>query len=440
MNLFFYFLRDDWQNNFTQSASTRNRGRSQRSRRKKEKKRFHQLSFSLVLLRLNSPNVRAYCHLLLLVARTFANVHTHTNLSIFCIYFSPCRRRGEEKRLRQTKDACADKTHSSPDRKHDLLLLTISDMCSMSLFLSFAFDQETISNRVQCKVKTGQHHFFSLNKNDSEDNLSSDLHKRLVEISSYFIGFSIFRFYFVFSSFLLLFLQSLLLNIIFILVVFSSPPDHHHHHHRQYVSNEQINSIFNHLYVELIDSFSLSMLIDIWWLMCWSSLFIIEMEVTSSLSKTFKRFTIPRSTSSMGSFTTSNGTATNIELNFEDSATPPSSSSQTTDPPPSNGHKHPPLSYAQHIRPLQHLSQQNLSSNSSQQVQPPSKSHFASRPLSGDISTLITRSSSTDFHALNEPKVNFFLFSSIQLWFFDVFLAEKIFVLQIVNSTWYELR
>ncbi|CAF4683314.1 unnamed protein product, partial [Rotaria magnacalcarata] len=43
------------------------------------------------------------------------------------------------------------------------------------------------------------------------------------------------------------------------------------------------------------------------------------MEVTTTLSKTFKRFTIPRSTSSMGSFTTTNGTATNVEEKFEES-------------------------------------------------------------------------------------------------------------------------
>jgi len=131
------------------------------------------------------------------------------------------------------------------------------------------------------------------------------------------------------------------------------------------------------------------------------------MEVTSSLSKTFKRFTIPRSTSSMGSFTTSNGTATNIELKFEESATPPSSSSQTADIVPTNGHKHPPLSYIQHIRPLQHLSQQNLSTSSSsqqQQQQQQMKNHLAARPLSGDLSSLMTRSSSTDFHPLNETK------------------------------------
>ena len=129
------------------------------------------------------------------------------------------------------------------------------------------------------------------------------------------------------------------------------------------------------------------------------------MEVTSSLSKTFKRFTIPRSTSSMGSFTTANGTATNIELKFEESATPPSSSSQTTDPVPTNGHKHPPLSYAQHIRPIQHLSQQNLSSVQQQQQQASSKNHLPTRPLSSDLSSLMTRSTSTDFHPSNEMKV-----------------------------------
>ena len=100
------------------------------------------------------------------------------------------------------------------------------------------------------------------------------------------------------------------------------------------------------------------------------------MEVTSTLSKTFKRFTIPRSTSSMGSFTTSNGTATNIEQKFEES-TP----SQTTQVTPSNGHsssnhKHPPLSYVQHIRPVQHHSQQNLSLSSQQQQRTTTKQNI----------------------------------------------------------------
>lgn len=132
------------------------------------------------------------------------------------------------------------------------------------------------------------------------------------------------------------------------------------------------------------------------------------MEVTSTLSKTFKRFAIPRSTSSMGSFTTSNGTATNIEQKYEES-TPPLSTTQIT---PSNGHsssnhKHPPLSYVQHMRPIQHLSQQNLSSSSheqqqQQQHQQKQKYHLPTRPLSGDISSFMTRSASTDFHSLNE--------------------------------------
>ncbi len=131
------------------------------------------------------------------------------------------------------------------------------------------------------------------------------------------------------------------------------------------------------------------------------------MEVTSTISKTFKRFTIPRSTSSMGSFTTSNGTATNLEQNFDES-TPP----QTTQVTPSNGHsssnhKHPPLSYVQHMRPIQHHSQQNLSL-SSQQQQEQQKYHLPIRPLSGDISSFMVRSASTDFHPSNEyiPKEN----------------------------------
>lgn len=126
------------------------------------------------------------------------------------------------------------------------------------------------------------------------------------------------------------------------------------------------------------------------------------MEVTSTLSKTFKRFTIPRSTSSMGSFTTSNGTATNLEQKFDES-TPP----QTTQVTPSNGHsssnhKHPPLSYVQHMRPIQHHSQQNLSLSLQQQQQEQQTYHLPIRPLSGDISSFMTRSASTDFHPSNE--------------------------------------
>jgi hypothetical protein len=131
------------------------------------------------------------------------------------------------------------------------------------------------------------------------------------------------------------------------------------------------------------------------------------MEVTSALSKTFKRFTIPRSSSSMGSFTTSNGIATNIEQKIEE-LTP----SQLTHAPPSNGHsssnhKHPPLSYVQHMRPVQHHSQQNLSLHSQQQQQEdqqPSqpKYHLPIRPLSGDISSFMVRSASTDFRSLND--------------------------------------
>jgi hypothetical protein len=125
------------------------------------------------------------------------------------------------------------------------------------------------------------------------------------------------------------------------------------------------------------------------------------MEVTSTLSKTFKRFTIPRSASSMGSFTTSNGIATNIEPKFEES-TPP----QLTHAPPSNGHsssnhKHPPLSYVQHMRPVQHYSQQNLSQSLQQQEQQQQK-YLPTRPLSGDISSFMIRSASTDFRSLND--------------------------------------
>jgi len=177
------------------------------------------------------------------------------------------------------------------------------------------------------------------------------------------------------------------------------------------------------------------------------------MEVTSSLSKTFKIFSMPRSTSSMGSFTTSNGTATNLEQKYDES-TPPSTS-QTT---PSNGHsssnhKHPPLSYVQHIRPIQHHSQQNLSTSSQEQQQqqqqqqqlPKQKFKLPTRPLSGDISSFMTRSASSDFYATNDylPKEN----NVVQLYFnfcsflfscdfsLDKYLNKKIFTLQILHTT-----
>jgi hypothetical protein len=89
-----------------------------------------------------------------------------------------------------------------------------------------------------------------------------------------------------------------------------------------------------------------------------------RMEVGSSIVKTFKRFTIPRSTSSIGSFTTSNGIASNIEQKSEGITS-------------SSNHQHPPLSYVQHFR--SHQSQQNLATS-------------PIRPLSGDISSYMTRS------------------------------------------------
>jgi hypothetical protein len=119
------------------------------------------------------------------------------------------------------------------------------------------------------------------------------------------------------------------------------------------------------------------------------------MEVRSSIAKTFKRFTIPRSTSSIGTFTTSNGAASsNTEQNLEEIT--------------STHHKHPPLSYVQHTR--SHHSHQNLT-----------------RPLSEDISSFMIRSTSTDLHlSANEytskkSKVRFFKnsnLSKIDLFFF----------------------
>ncbi|CAF3527658.1 unnamed protein product [Rotaria socialis] len=108
------------------------------------------------------------------------------------------------------------------------------------------------------------------------------------------------------------------------------------------------------------------------------------MEVSSTIAKTFKRFTIPRSTSSIGSFTTSNGTAASREQNSVEST------------PQSSHHKHPPLSYAQHCRPIQqHHSQENLNAST---VQKTNRS-FSTRPVSGDISTYMIRSASTEFNS-----------------------------------------
>lgn len=107
------------------------------------------------------------------------------------------------------------------------------------------------------------------------------------------------------------------------------------------------------------------------------------MEVSSTIAKTFKRFTIPRSTSSIGSFTTSNGTASNKEQNSVEST------------PQSSHHKHPPLSYAQHFRPIQqHHSQENLSGSIVQQQ----NYGYSNRPLSSDMSSYMVRSASTDIN------------------------------------------
>jgi hypothetical protein len=108
----------------------------------------------------------------------------------------------------------------------------------------------------------------------------------------------------------------------------------------------------------------------------------------------------------MGSFTTSNGTATNIEQKFEESIQAPPSNGHSA-----SNHKHPPLSYVQHMRPVQHLSQQNISLSLQQQQeqeQSQQKYRLPIRPLSGDISSFMVRSASTDFHPSNEyiPKEN----------------------------------
>lgn len=110
-----------------------------------------------------------------------------------------------------------------------------------------------------------------------------------------------------------------------------------------------------------------------------------SMEVSSTIAKTFKRFTIPRSTSSIGSFTTSNGTATSKEANSE--ASTPSTSSN---------HKHPPLSYAQHLRSVQkHHSHENLTARNLQEE----NYNSSHRPLSGDKSSFMIRSASIDLNS-----------------------------------------
>jgi hypothetical protein len=114
-----------------------------------------------------------------------------------------------------------------------------------------------------------------------------------------------------------------------------------------------------------------------------------NMEVGSTIVKAFKRFTIPRSTSAIGSFTTSNGIATGIEQTPEESA--PSSSSST-----SPHHKNPPISYVQNIRLIQ---QQNLTDSSPQQQQ----QHSSTPPLRENISSIMIHS--TDDYTPKKPKV-----------------------------------
>ena len=113
------------------------------------------------------------------------------------------------------------------------------------------------------------------------------------------------------------------------------------------------------------------------------------MEVDSTLDKTFKRCAIPRSTSSVDSFTTSNNIAAELEPKSEDRILPSSSP-----------HKHPPLSYVQHFRPLhQHYLQQNLTRSSSEQP----KRSSVTRPVSEDISSFVIHPEAIDLH-LSEDK------------------------------------
>ena len=105
------------------------------------------------------------------------------------------------------------------------------------------------------------------------------------------------------------------------------------------------------------------------------------MEVGSSIMKTFKRFTIPRSASAIDSFTTTTTTTTantttsngsrNIEENLQQNIAAFHS-------------KHPPLSYVQQTRT--HYSEQHLN-----------HSMTTTRPVSGDISSLMIHSQPNDF-------------------------------------------
>ena len=98
-------------------------------------KRFHLLSFlPLFLSRLRpSTNVLACCHLLLLVARTFAfaRAHTHTYISTVFLALSTRGERGRREVETDKRRMCGQDAFIRIDRTH-VLVLTISDMCSMS--------------------------------------------------------------------------------------------------------------------------------------------------------------------------------------------------------------------------------------------------------------------------------------------------------------------
>ena len=134
------------------------------------------------------------------------------------------------------------------------------------------------------------------------------------------------------------------------------------------------------------------------------------MEIRSTIAKTFQRFAIPRSKSSIGSFTIASSTGTTANMN-DTSDELPSSSSQHS----SSNHRHPPLSYNQHFR---------LPSN---------QQHPPTRTVIENSSSAMLRSSSTDFQtstndqAPRKSKVNissrFISFSNIDsLWILHDFL------------------
>ena len=118
-----------------------------------------------------------------------------------------------------------------------------------------------------------------------------------------------------------------------------------------------------------------------------------SMEVGSTIAKAFKRFTIPRSTSAIGSFPASNGTASNnIEISIDEPMPPPW---QVPLDSALNVNRHPPLSYVQNIR----LNQQHKTDESIPQP------HASTPPLRENVSSVMIRSPSADEYTPKKSKV-----------------------------------